>query len=272
MWKEGTLTDIGTLGGANSLAKGISSKCHIVGASINGNGDNRAFFWSADEGMKDLGTLGGRHSNAVAINNRGSVVGSSWTIPGESPRNPEERAFFWNESNGMQSLDALDGSWSRASDINDNDEVVGFSPAGGFTHGFLKQPNWELVDLGTLGGDTCQPMAINNKGQVIGMSETEKNISRPFIWSLDTGIHELELPPGVYIRDIDDEGYVIGDIELEIGKRSFLYHLNAQMIILPWYEHHRSEALCIGKGLKIGGQIIGIEMHCHGVIWSFKPG
>lgn len=101
------------------------------------------------------------------------------------------------------------------------------------------------------------------------MSETSAGINRPFIWSLLDGMRELDIPGQVYIRGIDDNGRIIGDTELEIGTRSFAFSQTLGLRLLPCYEHHRSEALAISNSGFMSGQIIGVEMHCHGVIWSF---
>ena len=53
--------DLGTLGGAGSIAFGINKNGQIVGQSLTAQTQNHAFLWSAGV-MTDLGTLGGRSS------------------------------------------------------------------------------------------------------------------------------------------------------------------------------------------------------------------
>jgi probable HAF family extracellular repeat protein len=268
IWSEAKLVKIGTLGGGWSMAKDINDSNQVVGTSSLASHDDRAFLWTREYGMIELGTLGGRHSNATAINNSGVIVGSSWTLPGENPSDPQERAFVWDKSQGMQNLGSLAGSWSRALDINDQGQVIGISPSFGFTRGFICDTQKSMMDIGTLGGQSCEPVAINNNSIVVGMSETSNGKYRPFIWSESKGMVEPEIPGEVYIRGISDEGFVIGDIELDIGKRVFVWSINKEFQIIPWYERHHSEAIAISSNLLICGQIIGYEMHCHGVIWS----
>lgn len=223
LWTDKGIKDLGTLGGPSSIAQDINDSGNVIGSSINHEGNNRAFLWTRDKGMLDLGTLGGRHSNASAINSLGNVVGSSWTIPGESPANPVETAFLWSQATGMLPLGTLTGDWSRALDINDRNEVIGISPVRGFTRGFIWDDKSGMQDIGTLGGDTTEALAINNRGEVIGMSETKSREYRPFIWTKDTELIEIPITGKVYIRDINDQGYIVGDIETRLGTRSFMW-------------------------------------------------
>ena len=75
LWKKGSLTNLGTLGGINSFATAINERGQIVGASFTAPDDffRHAFLWQHGV-MTDLG-LGGRHSVAYDMNNRGHIVG-----------------------------------------------------------------------------------------------------------------------------------------------------------------------------------------------------
>ena len=78
LWQNGTITDLGTLGGATSVAYGINASGQIVGSAQTANGRSRAFLWKSGT-MSNLGTLGDSfiHSDAYGINARGQVVGYS---------------------------------------------------------------------------------------------------------------------------------------------------------------------------------------------------
>jgi probable HAF family extracellular repeat protein len=71
------MQDLGTLGGASSVAYGINESGQIVGTSTAASGVRRAFLW--EEGsMRSLGALPGHQvSEARAINDSGQVVGYS---------------------------------------------------------------------------------------------------------------------------------------------------------------------------------------------------
>jgi probable HAF family extracellular repeat protein len=82
IWRNGTMTDLGTLGGDGSNAAGLNDDDAVVGGSGTGDGAFHAFYWQ-DGFMTDLGTLSGR-SEAVAVNAGGQVIGTSTNAAGES--------------------------------------------------------------------------------------------------------------------------------------------------------------------------------------------
>src|SRR5258708_17743014 len=78
-----TLTDLGTLGGKQSIAYGINAKGQVVGsadttASLVLGFSPHAFLWENGT-MTDLGTLDGLFGVATGINARGQVVADSST-------------------------------------------------------------------------------------------------------------------------------------------------------------------------------------------------
>jgi probable HAF family extracellular repeat protein len=70
------MTDLGTLGGSYSVARGINPSGVVVGYSETTEGQQHAFLWSKGV-MTDLGTLDGSYSIAWGINPRGEIVGES---------------------------------------------------------------------------------------------------------------------------------------------------------------------------------------------------
>jgi probable HAF family extracellular repeat protein len=97
----GGMQDLGTLGGDESAAYGVSADGSVVvGAAYNAAGQWRAFRWTAAGGMQDLGTLpGGGGSEATGVSADGSVVvGSARNAAGQ------ERAFRWTAAGGMEDL------------------------------------------------------------------------------------------------------------------------------------------------------------------------
>jgi probable HAF family extracellular repeat protein len=95
------MQDLGTLGGDESWALGVSADGSVVvGGALNAAGYRRAFRWTEASGMQDLGTLpGGYGSLAWGVSADGSVVvgyarDSAW----------QPRAFRWTAASGMEDL------------------------------------------------------------------------------------------------------------------------------------------------------------------------
>jgi len=143
VWKHGHRTALPVLrGGSNAEPQWINGNGSIVGFSENGQIDPltgikeiRAVIWDPERRIHDLGTLGGNGNVAWTINDAGQVAGDSLNdIP-----------------------DDLNASGA-----------IGL-PGATQTHSFLWQ-NGVMYDLGTLGGTESGTYAINERGQVVGLS------------------------------------------------------------------------------------------------------
>ncbi len=88
-----TLTDLGTLGGASSLARDINEAGQVVGETYDSNGMLCAFIWDDANGMINIS--GNNSAGAFAVNENGVVVGHYNT--GSLP-------FRWSQSTGFEPL------------------------------------------------------------------------------------------------------------------------------------------------------------------------
>jgi probable HAF family extracellular repeat protein len=163
---NGVITDLGTLGGGNSLATAINNNGDVVGWAQTDTPFTHHAFLYASGLMIDLGTLG-YSSEAVSLNDHGQVVGFSGTDAGY-------RAFVYQ--NGlMTSIGTLsEFEDSYAYDINNNGQAVGRAGSGpSNTRAFLYE-NGQLFDLNTLldssglGWNLQTAVAINDHGQILG--------------------------------------------------------------------------------------------------------
>jgi probable HAF family extracellular repeat protein len=162
-WKNGVMTDLGTLSGAPdpnfecaSSANGVNVSGQIVGWSNTDTclyGDEsivHAVLWTTSGAISDLGTLPGDIlSVASKTNVFGQVIGSSgntaiidenYNITGVSGR-----PFIWSERSGMRDLNTLirgNSKWVllSATDINAWGQIVGQGMLNGKPHGFLLTP------------------------------------------------------------------------------------------------------------------------------------
>jgi probable HAF family extracellular repeat protein len=165
LWQNGGITDLGTLeGGYESIANAVNSKGEVVGMFTNTTPDpnsifglgyqTRAFLWQ-DGVMQDLGTLGGSDAAAFLINERGQVVG-------------------WSYLSSVPNI----GCWG------------GFPTINIATGSFLWDKENGMRNLGSLGGMCTTALAINNRGQIVGISSFKgEKAWHAFIW--DGSIHDL---------------------------------------------------------------------------------
>lgn len=71
-------------------------------------------------------------------------------------------------------------------------------------------PGYEVIDLGTLGGNVAVPLALNDKGQVVGYSTTADGVEHAFLWQ-DGSMRDLNVSSGWNIAEvITNSGLVAG--------------------------------------------------------------
>lgn len=206
LWRDTSITDLGTLGGvvpglhSNVQWPGISNTGMVVGISHTAELDTLGETWScaafmAANGhvclgfvwqsgvMSALPTLGGENGFAAGVNSRGQVVGWAENRVHDptctSPQVLQFRAVVWEPATGRQrELRPYPGdSTSAATAINENGQAVGISGECDVAVGrrsAIRAVLWEgdaIIDLGNLGGDFWHtPMAINDRGDVVGFS------------------------------------------------------------------------------------------------------
>jgi uncharacterized membrane protein len=177
-----TLTDLGTLGGANSQAFAINSFGVAVGTSQTtatdqyGNQISDVAVWYTPKGkIYDLGNLGGNFAQANAVSD--CLTGTGWA--------------------------KLKGAY-----LGDPT-----APAHAFVTSGTK-----LKDIGTLGGTYAQGNAVNNARVVVGYSNKTGDAGiGAFVWTASKGMVDLNsfLPPGSpwtlqVASGINDSGEIVG--------------------------------------------------------------
>jgi probable HAF family extracellular repeat protein len=176
LWDNGTMTDLGTLGGTFGTAQCVNNRRQVIGQS-NLAGDpgcpnscqTHPFFW--DRGvLMDMGTLGGDSGIAWWINDAGDAVGQA-DLPGSAVHH----GFIWR-TGVMTDLGTLGGN-SVAAAINSKGQIVGVTELGvstsTFTHAFLWEHGGPMIDLNTLipANSSLQLITafnINDGGEIVG--------------------------------------------------------------------------------------------------------
>jgi probable HAF family extracellular repeat protein len=258
LWQNGTMTDLGTLGGIQSGASDINDNGQVAGVAMVTGDTSHAFLWQNGT-MTDLGTLGGGVSVANGINNSGQVVGISKVA------DTVFHAFLW-QNGTMTDIGSLGGTLSEARSINDNSQVVGDSYIAGnvHTHGFFWQ-NGVMTDLGTLGGTQSQAFGINNNGQVVGTSYTTGNAEQhAFLWQNGT-MTDLGTLGGTHCQalGINDNGQVVGYSETGVidpeTERAVIHAFLWQNGTMTDLGAPLGGILSMANAINANGQVVGLS-------------
>jgi probable HAF family extracellular repeat protein len=171
LWDNGTMTNLGNLGGTLSFALCTNDHEEVIGNSnLPGDQTFHGFVWRNGE-MKDLGTLGGPDSEAVWINQAGEIAGSA-----DLPAPNIHDAVVWR--NGyIHDLGTIAGdACSRGRAINSWGQVVGgSSDCRNFLHAFVWEEGGPMRDLNALirpgsGLQLTNAFNINDRGEILAKS------------------------------------------------------------------------------------------------------
>jgi probable HAF family extracellular repeat protein len=301
LWRDGVMTDLGTLGGLNSSVPTPvkDDKGLVVGGAQSATVDPLGEFWGAayfctanncqgwqnlqlgfiwrDGVMSELQPIGGNNSEAFGINNRGQAVGIAETAVQDAncvpPQVRDFEAVIWEPKEGeIQELPMLPGdAVAAALAINDKGQVVGtsgscavpdflFFSTSAF-HAVLWQ-NGSVIDLGSFGGlVNNSALAINNAGQVVGMSDLPGDTTTHAFF-LDNGLMtDLGTLPGDFsstANDINSKGQVVGSsCDVNFNCRAFLWEKGVMTDLNTLIPPDTELQLISGEGINDRGEISG---------------
>jgi probable HAF family extracellular repeat protein len=232
LWRDGTMTRLGTLGGTSSYAQGINNVGQVVGYSdVPAPSDVLPFLW-ANGTMTQLAPYG-NGAMAYSINDSGQAVGFSIAYAG---------AAYWDNDQMIYNLSNFPYSYSSAFDINNAGQIVGYG--GG---AFL----WENGTV-TMLDSFISAVAINDIYQVVGFTDNET----AGIWN--NGVMN-EIGPaqlsGGKILDINNSSQVVGS-GLLINDSPYLWD-NGTIIDLNSLVYGTGWILDYANAINDWGQIVG---------------
>jgi probable HAF family extracellular repeat protein len=152
LWDQGTMVNLGSLGGSCTFANAINNSGKVAGYSfLPGDVVVHPFAWERGR-IKDLGTSGGNFGMAITLNDAGDIVGWA-SIPGDDNI---VHATLWSHGR-ITDLGVLGSDeCSLPFWINSRKQIVGVSSANcDFTdhpalRAFLWEPGQGMQDLNTL--------------------------------------------------------------------------------------------------------------------------
>lgn len=271
-WHDGIMTELPPLPrDMASLAYAVNNRGQVVGASVRPDWNLQPVIW--DEGRPlSLGMLpGGVSGEARGINDRGEIVGSvqlydSWT--------GEQRAFIWRHGVMSDLLNLPPGSFSGAWGINNRGQVVGqaFGTIGSVTvvGGYV----WDKGKIRTLGGLGGQAgntiaLAINERGEVTGMSQTTSEAYHAFLWRRGRMLDLGTLPGGGNSAGfgINDRGDVVGQAD---PGRGFVWSRGTMTDLgILGADFSRAESINNrGDIAGLGFDLAGLK---HAIVWTSEP-
>jgi probable HAF family extracellular repeat protein len=238
VWMNGVMRELPPLpGGNNSFATGADNKGQVVGWAENDVRDRtcverqvlqfRPVIWGpGTHQIQELPLISGDTSGAAtAINNKGQIVGISGSCDQAVGRYTAKHAVLWEKGEAIKIGNLGVELWNTPMSINQRGDIVGFAGtdpndlAGDFLRAFIwtrKSGIKRLEPLPLSDHVFSQANAINERGQVVGISCTVGGDCRAILWENHTrkNLNDLIAPGfnGILLnaQDINDQGEITG--------------------------------------------------------------
>jgi probable HAF family extracellular repeat protein len=206
------------------------------------------------------------NSVALGLNDKGEVVGYSFQVD-------DYRAFLFSYADkSMTEIGSLGGKLNAACAINAAGQVAGYSQdENGNLLAFIYSRNTPITSLDTLeGGSTSEAFGINNRGEVVGDSQSRDQNHRPALF-FNNSVQDLGLASSTE-PDALETAYAINDSRQIVGRRSagnnafhaFLYS-NGKATDVSTLGGANGEALAINKN----GHFVGDSDTADGAAHAF---
>jgi probable HAF family extracellular repeat protein len=266
--------DVGTLGGAETLAIALNNAGQVAGGSILAGGAEHAFMWTAGGGMLDLGVVpGAGTSRAAAISNLGVVTGTAAALD-------FVHAFRWRAADGIEDLGAYTpglASFSSGTALNDGGLISGNSDtSGGDRQVFAWTRTGGMVNIDTLHSSYSDSTAAGAKGEVAGSRISPgSTLYRAYFWTRTGGMRDLGTAGGTesFVLAMSPGAHIAGLINLADGwQRAMSWTRAGGMRNLGTLGGQTSRAIELNNK----GQVVGFAYNkaqaSRAFVWSAKTG
>lgn len=219
-WTNGTMQNLGSLGGINDRFLGatdINDFGFVTGSLKNANNKTHAFLYNNSE-LIDLGVggagfpSGGDETEARGINNRGEIVGFQ--------RGGNVPAAFYYDGTTLRNLNSLlpaGSGWNLifAFEINENRQIVGGNRERPFR---FDLSSGNIVNVGMANppsSSSSNAVAVNNLGKSVGFMLSDPSVSA-FVHQDNTGASFLSTSfspcssNSSSAKDVNTRGTIVG--------------------------------------------------------------
>src|SRR5215471_3416413 len=197
VWSNGTMTDLGTLGGNFSQGVAISDSGEVVGSN-SGHGMKPLSPPAEAYGINDSGQIAGQCRNSMFLQGYACVVSGNGAITALPESNPSIECLEINT--------IIAPNIPAAVAINNNGQVLGNCIGGGGQLAVAWTNDTPTV-LPTLGGGSSSGTAISSNGQVVGTSPTSTGAEDGFLWSNGT---MTDLSSNFSPAAVNDSAMIVG--------------------------------------------------------------
>ncbi len=135
---------------------------------------------------------------------------------------------------------------------------------------------YRVLVLPSLGGDFTYPHAINDRGQVVGYSQTAQGEQHPFLWDRERGIEDLggldrERP--LWHLDINNAGQIAGTVRAPDGsQQAFIRDPNGTTRLLGSLGSGWSQAMGLNNHGQVSGMSEAADGSRHAFFWDKTTG
>lgn len=258
LWKDdGSVQELGTLGGDETIAYDINDSGQVIGTSRISTGEHHVFLWQNGV-MTDLGPSSG--TGRMHINDAGQIV-----FEGHVSGDPDWHIVLW-KSGSMTDL-----GHGAFPNLNARGDVT--------FHRSLEAFFWRNGDLTEVvpfeGGHTSNELVdLNDLGQVLG----DSCCTFSYLWEAGVVTQILSADPAekrVRVSQMNDHGQVVGYLDDVETPRAFSWKDGKTTVL----NDDAAGEVSYGRDVNDRGQIVGVASHriidgtnpIAGMLWEIVP-